>query len=77
MDEKKRKKEARPSQEFRAWFVAQFGKRPTKTDTFILLHEMAQAKYMFERAEERYKKTREWDTKFNACFKAWIAREKP
>ena len=65
-----------PKSEFLAWFVGQFGKRPSRKPVWKLRDKMNSMKAAAARAEMAYLEALVWEKNHTAALYAWNARTK-
>jgi hypothetical protein len=73
MTMEKRKKKV-PS-EFVKWFVLQFGSRPYALTSHEAYDELSKARCFVNNLENKFLEIQDWECRFDAAFKSWLAKE--
>jgi hypothetical protein len=60
---------------YKKWFELQFGKRPCGQKLHILKSNRESTYFAFNKANDLYDRTSEWDRKFNDCMYAWNMKD--
>jgi len=60
---------------FTAWFIEQFGPRPSELPIYDLLREIEQQESKLNGAKEMYRRTLQWETQYYAALKGYTAYE--
>lgn len=66
---------ARKRSAFDAWFVAQYGPRPSRLSLIQLDERMDAARAEWSRLSDEYARAYQWDDNRDAALKAWQAKE--
>lgn len=60
---------------FTRWFEEQFGERPSDRPLYELGIDVSRSNNAFIQSQELYRKTLEWDTRFEAALKGYSAKD--
>jgi len=62
--------------EYKAWFIAQFGKRPSKKPVWELKEDYLNSALITFDSRKLFEETKDWDIKYDYCLRTYYARQK-